>query len=512
MYLPLPTPAEMATWDRQTIETIGIPGLTLMESASREAVSVLLDEYGPVDGAEILCFAGSGNNGGDTFAMARQLMDLGADVTVYHTKPKKQYRGETRTNLQWCQRLDVPLYHLHGIDLNGLPVPDIVIDGILGTGFEGELRSSTLDLIRAINRLGDKAFVFSVDIPSGLNGRTGEPQPEAVIADVTATFQAAKLGMVMPGANRYTGMIHVRSIGIPTRIQEDNPARHQLISGDIMDRIPTPAPGMHKGRAGHVLIVGGSRGLTGAPHLAALAALRSGAGLATIACPGALADSAKMHRPDIMTLPLGNSDEWSPGLARTIQEEAHRYDAVVVGPGLGRSSRTIEFMRAFLERCPANTVFDADALYSLAQIPEMMDHLPSTSILTPHPGEMATLSSRTADDIQRNRLGAAEDFVGLYPGTLILKGAGTLVANRLRTCISPFAEPNLAIGGSGDVLSGIIGSLMAQGLDADTAASLGVYWHGATGRTLREEFPLRGNLATEIAESLPLTAKEYTSC
>lgn len=512
MYHPLPTPFEMATWDRQTIETIGIPGLTLMESASREAVDVLLDEYGPIDGEDISCFAGSGNNGGDAFAMARQLSDLGAKVTVYHTRPKQDYRGESRTNLRWCQKLDIPLLHINSIDLMAISTPDIIIDGLLGTGFEGELRQQALDIIRTINRLGEHAFVLSVDIPSGLNGLTGQPQPEAVNADATATFQAAKLGLAMPGADSHAGTIHVRNIGIPKKITEEYPVRHHLISEEIMDRIPFPTRDMHKGKAGHVLVVGGSEGLTGAPHLAALAALRSGAGLATVACPGDLSESIKGHRPDIMTLPLDNGVEWTPAMARTIHQIMERFDAAIVGPGLGRSSKTVEFMRAFLEKCPPNMLLDADGLYCLAQVPELMDRLPSSSVLTPHPGEMATLSNRSTARIQQDRLAASEEFTGLYPGTLILKGAGTIVANRSIVCLSPFSEPNLSIGGAGDVLSGVIGSLMARGIETHTAACLGVYWHGATGRLLENDFPLRGNLATEIAESLPLTAKEYLSC
>ena len=511
MYLPLPTPAEMATWDRETIDTIGIPGVTLMESASREAVSVLIDEYGPVEDAEIFCFAGSGNNGGDAFAMARQLMDLGADVTVFHTKPKKQYRGETRTNLLWAQKLGVPLRHLHGVDINALPTPDIIIDGVLGTGFQGELRPDTLALIQAINRLGDNAYVMSVDIPSGLNGLTGQPQPDAVVADATVTFQAAKLGLAMPGANRYTGMLHVQPIGIPNQIQESNPAQHHLISGDIMELIPSPTHDMHKGTAGHILIVGGSIGLTGAPHLAALGALRSGSGLVTVACPGALADSIKGNRPDIMTLPLGKGEKWNVALAASLLKEVSRFDAVVIGPGLGRAHTTVAFLKAFLKQCPENILFDADALYCLSKLNDYAA-LPASTILTPHPGEMATLTGLTNQEVQEDRLTIATDFGQAFPGTLVLKGAGTIVAGQNRVCLSPFSEANLAIGGSGDVLSGIIASLMARGLDAHTAACLGVYWHGATGRLLREEFPVRGNLASEIANMLPITVKEYLPC
>jgi len=509
MLLPLPTPEEMATWDRETIETIGIPGVTLMESASREAVSVLLDEFGPVENVEIFCFAGSGNNGGDAFAMARQLMDLGADVTVFHTKPKKQYRGETRANLLWAQKLDVPLKHLASVDLDKLSQPDIIIDGLLGTGFQGQVRDDYLDLIHVINHMGDKAFVLSIDVPSGLNGLTGQAQPDAIIADITVTFEAPKLGLVMPDAPRYTGMLHVQPIGIPSRIQETHPTYHQLISGEAMDLLPHVSHDIHKGKAGHVLIVGGSEGLTGAPYLAAMGALRSGAGLVTIACPGALAETIKSGSPDIMMLPLGKNDHWSQNLSNIILNEVNRFDSIIIGPGIGRTRKTVDFLRAFIAECPARLVLDADALFGLAQLSEKIAELPPESILTPHPGEMATLLGVSNMEIQSDRLGAARKFVNTSNATLVLKGAGTLVADKNTTCISPFSEPNLAIGGSGDVLSGVIGSLLARRLKPLEAACLGVYWHGQTGRLLKENFPLRGNLASEIADMLPLAVKQY---
>jgi NAD(P)H-hydrate epimerase len=512
MLLPLPTPAEMAAWDRATIETIGIPGVTLMESAAREAVAVLLDEYGPVDGSEIACLAGPGNNGGDAFAMARHLADLGADVTVFHTRPKKSYRGEARIHLELARKVGVPMRHLDAADTAALARPDIVVDGLLGTGFSGALRPDALEFIRAVNRLGRRAFILSIDIPSGLDGLTGRPQPEAVRADVTVTFQAAKLGLAMPEAGEYTGTVHVRPIGIPALIMGQNPAKHQLVTDDVMRLIPAPHPAMHKGDAGHVLIVGGSTGLTGAPRLAAMGALRAGAGLVTVACPGGLVESVRGGSADIMTLALGSAHGWTPELANILQPQLGRFDAVVVGPGLGRDVKTVDFLTSFVAECPTHAVLDADALFCLAQMPGAVSGLPDTTVLTPHPGEMARLLDSTTADIQAARLDAVQTFVGSSRATLVLKGAGTIVADRERVLLSPLAEPNLAVGGSGDVLSGIIAALMARGMSPALAAALGVHWHGAAGRLLREDYPARGNLASEIADMLPLAAKEYLSC
>ncbi|WP_272699894.1 NAD(P)H-hydrate dehydratase [Desulfovibrio sp. Fe33] len=510
MLLPLPTPAEMTVWDRETTHTIGIPGITLMESASREAVNVLLEEHGAVDGAVVHCFAGSGNNGGDAFAAARHLLDLGAEVTVFHTRPKKGYRGETRTNLRWAQKLGIPLIHLSGTDLDALPQPDIIVDGLLGTGFQGTLREDVLGIVRAINRLGQRAFVLSVDIPSGLNGLTGRPQPDAVRADATATFQSPKLGLVMPEAAPFTGALHVCPIGIPLKVQEDNPVRHHLITGRIMETLPAPVRDMHKGKAGHVLVVGGSFGLTGAPHLAALAALRSGAGLATVACPAGLADAVKGGSPDIMTLPLGRDVAWTRDMADAVKTELHRFDAVVIGPGLGREPDAMALALDLTASCDAPMVVDADALFALAAFPEHLKALPETSVLTPHPGEMARLLGLETSEVQSDRLEAADRFLAECDATLVLKGAGTLVADRGMACVSPFAEPNLSVGGSGDVLSGVIGALLAGGLPPLHAACAGVFWHGLAGRALKHEFPARGNLASEIANMLPNAAASFT--
>jgi len=510
MLQPLPTPDEIAVWEKETISTIGIPGLTLMESASRQVVSILLEEYGQIDGANIFCFAGAGNNAGDTFAIARQLQDLGGNVTVFHSKNKKQYRGDTRKNLIWAHKLDVPFRHIGSSDLSRFGHPDIVIDGLLGTGFQGPLRKDFLELVQFINIQAQHAYILSVDLPSGLNGLTGLPDPEAVRATCTVTFEAPKLGLVFPEAQKYTGKIHVCGIGIPKSIQRLSPPRHYLISHEAMDNIPKSSPDIHKGKAGRILIIGGSLGLTGAPHLAAMGALRSGAGLVTIACPGGLMSEIKAGSPDIMIFPLGKGEHWTPGMAETLLENLSDYDAVVVGPGLGRAPKTVDFLKGFIAQCTAQTVLDADALFGISHFPEMLKDLTDSMILTPHPGEMATLMHTSIQHIQKDRLACSRQFVDRSNATLVLKGAGTLISNTTMTCLSPFAEPNLAVGGSGDVLSGIIASLVARDLNPFTAACTAVYWHGFTGRLLKNEFPARGNLATDIANRLPQAVKQHT--
>lgn len=500
MYQPLPTPEEMALWDRKSIREIGIKAEILMENASREALAVLSKEYGDIDGARAYLFAGSGNNGGDAFALARHMHGAGAEVTIFHTKPKKSYRGATRYNLELAKKLGIQLLHLDKVDTFSLEPADIVVDGLLGTGFKGRLREDMLKLVWAINRLGEIACVLALDIPSGLDGITGKAGPDAVIADATATFGAAKLGLMLPEAEPYTGKLFVCDIGIPRKVCEENPASHFLITPEIMDFIPYPDPEMHKGKAGHVLVVGGSTGLAGAPQLAALAALRSGAGLATIACPGGLLDKFT-PLPDIMTLPLGDGGDWTKGLASELLKHLDRFDSVVLGPGLGRHPKTMDFLREFLKKCTLPMLVDADALFHLAAEPGL---IPQGAILTPHPGEMARLAGSSTAKIQADRIDHARNFAAKNKVVLALKGAGTIVADPDgAVCICPISAPNLAVAGSGDVLSGLTGTLMAQGLSPLNSACLGVYWHALCGEMLEAEYPARGNLASEIAETIP---------
>lgn len=512
MLNPLPTPGEMAAWDAEAIGEFGIPGSVLMENAAREAMRVLECQAGPLDDKTVYLFAGSGNNGGDAFAMARYLMDRAATVAVFHTRPKKQYRGETRANLVLARKLGVPLFHIATANLGSLPQPDILVDGLLGTGFKGTLRKDTLRLVRHVNRLGERAYVLSIDIPSGLNGHTGRPGPEAVRADATVTFQAAKTGLVMPGAEQWTGALFVRDIGIPRAVQDAKPVRRFVVGSQIMRTIPEPEADAHKGSAGHVLVIGGSPGLTGAPHLAALGALRAGAGLVTVACPESLCAEVKGGRPEIMTMPLVDSSQWDEKTAKNVVSKLSRFDAVTLGPGLGTGGKTVDFLREIIARCPVPLVLDADALNALSQAPELFGELSPRTVLTPHPGEMGRLTGSSSAEVQRDRLSAAEGFIEKTQAVLVLKGAGTIIADRKQTRLCPLSAPCLAVGGAGDVLSGAIASLAASGMKAMDAATLGVYWHAVAGAMLENEYPRRGNLAGEIAHMLPRAAKEYTTC
>ncbi|MCF8030469.1 MAG: NAD(P)H-hydrate dehydratase [Desulfohalobiaceae bacterium] len=504
MHTPLPTPREMAHWDHLAIREAGIMGEILMENASREALRVLLSEGPELEGAFALFLAGSGNNGGDAFAMARHAADSGARCLVLHTRNLEDYSGEALYHARLCRDCGVEMSLFSEQDPDNLPQPDIVVDGLLGTGFSGELRQDYLDWVRWINCTGERAFVLALDIPSGMNGETGHTGGDAVRADCTVTFGACKSGLFFPQAREFTGDLHVAPIGIPGWIRENHPPALFALDEGVFDYFPRPDPGMHKGKAGHVLIVGGSWGMTGAPALAGLGALRSGAGLVTVACPADICGQVRQGWPELMAVPLQPGDRWSEESFAGLKKELSRFDAVVLGPGLGRDNGAIEFVRTYLSRSCMPTVFDADALFALSRERSLMSNLSRDDVLTPHPGEMARLLQSGVEQIQQDRVGTVRSAVKETGCSIVLKGPGSVVGHpEYPDVISPCSCFNLAVGGSGDVLAGVIGSLMARGLPSQRAACLGVYWHGKAGEYLESPYPWRGNLAQDIAHALP---------
>ncbi|MBU1229705.1 MAG: NAD(P)H-hydrate dehydratase [Proteobacteria bacterium] len=524
LFDPLPTPMEMAAWDLAAIRDFGLKPELLMENAGAEALSALREAYGPLAGARTLLIAGGGNNGGDAFVLARRLLDEGAEPLVLHTRPMSAYRAEARYHLDLARRAGAVFRHLPPARAKAVfascEAPDILVDGLMGTGFSGELSPEALELVQLMNELGQNCFVLALDTPSGLNGLTGQPRPEAVHADLTVAFHAPKLGSALPLAAAHVGELATRAIGIPRAVMEASPPSQVLLTQRLFSLLPPPSAEMHKGRAGHVLVLGGSEGLTGAAQLCALGALRAGAGLVTVGCPHGVLPEVKAGMPDIMALGLGQGSTWTEGCMDSLLPSLGRYDCVVIGPGLGRNQEAADFLAlfprafasAFDKGWATPCIYDADALYHLALAPKLMRELPKNAVLTPHPGEMARLLGMGMGEVQADRVSAAHRFLSTHPQVLTLKGAGTLVGQGEMLHLSPITAPNLAVGGSGDVLAGVIAAVLARGIPPLQAACLGVYWHGLCGLALAREFPGRGNLASEIAHALPHVLKEYTPC
>lgn len=506
---PLPTPDEMNAWDEAATHRIGLTPEMLMENASREAFSALAELLADrlpcgVEQAGVAIFAGPGNNGGDAIALARHLKETGAQVRLYLTRSAESYTEAADFHLDVARRCGVVPETLDEA-VFARSAPDVVVDGLLGTGLSGELRPDMHSVIERLNRWAARSMVVALDIPSGLSGHTGEPLPVAVRADATITFEAAKVGLVTGEAGAYTGQLIVRPIGIPALIRNTLPPACRVLTPSILQLARPAGPAMHKGDAGRVLIAGGSPGREGAAVLSAVGAMRAGAGYVYLAGPAGVMQRAA-HLPEVLCLQVG--DKWVGRLGRELLE-AGPYSAIATGPGLGTSGGARAFLHDLLEEWSGPLVIDADGLNLLADYDDLRRLLSDHHVLTPHPGEAARLLGTTADEVQADRAGAIRRLVEQTGATVVLKGAGTLInAPQMPTLLCPVAAPSLAVAGSGDVLTGMICALLARGLDAIEAACLGVFAHGRAGLDLLDEFPCRGNTAMDIAERLPAVFRD----
>ena len=543
LFPPLPLPEEMRQWDAGAM-ALGLPEELLMENAARAALDVLRVYWPKLAGVRIWLLMGSGNNGGDAACLARHLLDAGAEVLVLHTRPLSACKGACDKHMRIARAAGVAFERCRPAVFRRAGLPHIVIDGLLGTGFNGTLRPDALELVRRVNALPNQPFVLALDVPSGLDGRTGLAMPEAIRANATVSFAAAKPGLVLPHARPWTGTLHVRAIGIPLAVQRTAPCSFYALDAHCISPLAHTLPDGFKNSYGHVLIIGGAPGLGGAAHLAARAALRAGAGLVTATAPDAGIADIKNGWPEIMTLPLGEFQrEWPATLPKELIELLARCAALVVGPGMGRGNDAAAFIDALL-RLPHRppTVFDADALVLLAGRPDLLELIGEHDVLTPHPGEAAALLGCTAAEIQTDRQGSLARLCGICHGVVVLKGAASLVGQtQAPTLLCPYDVPQLAVGGSGDVLAGCTGGLLARMLPAmrmqgktavphattkqhsNTAkileaeilqpahmlAGQGVALHALAGKSLAKQWPLRGNTPSALADALPHALSAY---
>lgn len=528
---PLPLPEEMRQWD-ENAAVFGLSPAMLTENAGHVACDVLLRYRPDVAGAAVWLLMGSGNNGGDAACIGRLLADRGARPLLFHARPLEAARGATALHLTMARANGVRMAPLEEISMAiaaccglgkepthltarlaaEIGPPRIIVDGLLGTGFSGTLRPDARAAIEHVNVLSQRisdCFVLAVDIPSGLDATRGLPSPVAIRAHATVSLAAAKPGLVLPGASPWVGALHVGDIGMPTAVR--TPVRHYLLDGRALGDLPDPVPESHKNSFGHVLVVGGAPGLSGASHLASAAALRAGAGLVSAAAPESALAAIKGDWPEIMTVDLGarGADHWPQALPEALRTLLRRCTALVVGPGMGRGEDAAAFLAALLEfpDRPA-AVIDADALVLLSRNQALYSRLTRDDVLTPHPGEAATLLATNNRQIQNERSAALAALCALSQAAVVLKGAGTLVGQiGAPVFVSPYALPALAMGGSGDVLSGCIAALLARNdtreLRALRAAATGVVLHALAGHICTQKFPRRGCIASELADALP---------
>lgn len=507
--------AEMRRIDRGAMETFGIPGVVLMENAGRRVVEVISGLLGDVGGRVITILAGKGNNGGDGLVVARHLVNQGAEVKVVLIANPQEIEGDARVNFEIWQKMGQKVYTLqqsNEINIVRLMLinTDLIVDAIYGTGFRGAVRDDLAPVIDAVN--GSGKAVVAVDIPSGLEADTGRVNGPCIRADHTVTFALPKLGLVLGDGPYYTGRLHVADISIPADLTRDPNLKRSLLSDSLVrEWLPRRRLSAHKGDCGRVVVLAGSRGMTGAACLASLAAARSGAGLVTLGVPESLHDICEAKLTEVMTAPLPETSRAT--LTRLgkkeVKELVEEADVVALGPGLGTHPETRTLVRELLPELTVPVVVDADGLNALAGQSEGIRKIKTSLVLTPHPGEMARLVGKKPAEIQDNRLQEAEAAAAHWRKVVVLKGAGTVIAGPGgKTYINPTGNPGMASGGSGDVLTGIIAGLLAQGLEPVKAAACGVYIHGRAGDEAARIKGLLGMIAGDILDALPGVLKE----
>jgi NAD(P)H-hydrate epimerase len=486
--IPIVSADQMRALDRAAIEQDGVPSLVLMERAGYGVFQRIAEWFAPIAGKHVAVLVGKGNNGGDGMVVARYLHEAGAKVHLWLACAPNEFKGDAAVQWRMIQAYGIP----------ALPAPDapdpalfrdedLLVDALLGIGVRGAVSEPLYSLIDAVNRSG--CPIVAVDIPSGLDADTGEVHGVAIRASYTVTMALPKAGFFQNDGVRCVGEWAIAPIGIPPhRLENPECVAKLLTEAEILSLQPRHAPDAHKGNRGHVLVVGGSLGMAGAPALAAVSALRVGAGLATVATPARIQPQVASFYPEVMTLPLPDDDTGAltPQGVQWLAERLTRFSVLALGPGLGQHEATgkavMELLAAWcaLER---PLVIDADGLNWLARLGSDAP-LPAQTVLTPHPGEAARLLQIETHQIQADRYSSAELIRDRYRATCVLKGAYTVIADSEGLWVAPFAEPSLATGGSGDVLTGAIAGLLAQGLSPLHASALGVWRHGASGQRL----------------------------
>jgi ADP-dependent NAD(P)H-hydrate dehydratase / NAD(P)H-hydrate epimerase len=511
------TAAEMRELDRLAMETYGIPGVVLMENAGAQVARVLWQEYPDLQTRRVAVLCGRGNNGGDGFVVARYLHTSGVSVHVFVIGGTAGIHGDAGAHLEMLRRAGVAPEAVQtseaaqavGARLVGY---DILVDALLGTGLRAEATGVFQQLIAAINTSGRP--VVAVDIPSGLGADGGAPQGDHVRADLTITMALPKRGLLLYPAAEHVGRLVVVDIGFPKMLREHAAVRcHVLEAEAVAAQLHPRAADTHKGTYGHVLAVGGSPGKTGAVALASLAALRTGAGLVSLALPQVLNAAMETKLTEVMTIPLPESEPGVLGVeaGKRLMEWLEGKSALIVGPGMGTHPETVRCVQEILRQVRIPTVLDADGLNAFATDPDRIRDTQAPLVLTPHPGELARLRHATTAAIQADRLAAAEETARSCKAVVVLKGAHTVIAEPEGTLyINVTGNPGMATAGSGDVLSGIIGALLGQGYTPSMAARIAVYTHGLAGDLAAAGLGERSLMAGDLIDTLPRAFQTLT--
>jgi hydroxyethylthiazole kinase-like uncharacterized protein yjeF len=509
--------SQMRDADRRTIEEIGIPSLVLMENAGRQTVAAIEAMYSDLAERHVGVLCGRGNNGGDGFVVARTLAHRGVDVSVFLLGHVADVRGDARTNLEILGRLGLTVievadgqsWELHFTELSDCT---LIVDAIFGTGLNAPLSGLIESVIADVNASGIP--VVAIDVPSGLSADSHQLIGPSIEATLTVTLGAPKLPLILPPAETRAGDIVIADIGIPAAVLDavEGPRIDLLTRSAMRELIPPRSPDSHKGDYGRVLLVAGSRGKTGAAHLCATGALRSGAGLVTVATPTNCLDIVAAMGAEYMTEPLDEAiNGLDPDGVDRILEIAR--DVVAIGPGLGQAEATRDFVKQLVDRATMPLIVDADGLNAFADDPDRLAGREGRDvIITPHPGEMARLVGMSIEEVQASRIEVARNFAAAHHLYVVLKGHRTIIATPdERTFINPTGNPGMATGGTGDVLTGMIAAWLAQLLDTDAACRLAVYLHGMAGDLAEADESEVAMTAADLAGHIGDAILELTS-
>jgi hydroxyethylthiazole kinase-like uncharacterized protein yjeF len=509
---------QMREADRQTIDEVGLPSIVLMENAGRQAVAAMEAAFEDLATSTVGVLCGRGNNGGDGFVVARTLAQRGIEATVFLLGSVSDVRGDARINLEILGRVGLTVveittaqeWELHFSEIGEC---DLIVDAIVGTGFHGPLTGLLETVVADVNGLG--VPVVAIDLPTGVSADSHELDGEAIEASMTVTLAAPKIPLILPPADAYGGDLVIADIGIPTSVIDEleGPWLELLTRERMRELVPARAADSHKGDFGRVLVIAGSVGRTGAAHLSALGALKSGAGLVTIATPRSCVATLAAMMPEYMTEGLEETTAGTIDFSAVDRVLDLKADIIALGPGLGRDPSTAAFVQAIVERAGAPLVLDADALNAFSGDPERLTGRDGVDvIITPHPGEMARLLNITIEQVQADRLEHARAFAVARRVHVVLKGHRTIIAGpEGRSFVNLTGNAGMATGGTGDLLTGMIAAWFAQILDPEGACKLAVYLHGTAGDLAEADEGEIALLPSDIAARLGDAVMELTA-
>ena len=499
--MKLYTAEEMSRADKGA-QALGIPGGTLMERAGAEMARVALEAYAP---GRVLVVAGGGNNGGDGFVIARELHRAGTECAVLATRD--EYDGDPGTMVEVLHNLGVRFVGPGELETE-LGSADLVIDALLGTGFSGEVREREARLIEGMN--DSPAPILAVDIPSGVDGATGEVHGAAVRADVTVCAHAAKVGCVISPGLEHAGEVVAVDIGIPPEVDVE-PSLVWTDADSLRGRIPRTAEPAHKYSAGALLVVAGSRLTTGAPQMVVRGAERTGCGIVFLATSegSALAVDLELTEALVHGVPEDGEGYMTSAALDRILQLSERTSALVIGPGMGTGEGGRSLVEGILREVGSPVLLDADAVTNVAGTHALAKR-DTPTVITPHAGELGRLLDAGAKEVSARRLRSARSAAQEHGCCVLLKGSDTLVVEGERVAVNSTGSVALATAGTGDVLSGVIGALLSRGMDAYEAARAGAWAHGRAAELWLEEtgWPAESMIATDLLGYLPVAVGE----